>query len=43
MNLEHDLDDLIELGKASVETAGAPVGMDDTQGGRNPFPGLNDD
>jgi hypothetical protein len=36
-------DDLIDLGTASVETKGTPVGMDDSQGGKNPWPGLSDD
>lgn len=31
---------LINLGRATVETKGGPVGMDDYQGGRNPWPGL---
>jgi hypothetical protein len=43
MNLEHENYDLIDLGSASVETRGNPVGMDDSQGGRNPFPGLSNE
>ncbi|HEV2595254.1 MAG TPA: benenodin family lasso peptide [Sphingomicrobium sp.] len=43
MNVELEHDDLIDLGTASVETRGSPVGMDDSQGGRNPFPGLSEE
>ena len=39
MNLELEHDDLIDLGTASVETRGGPVGMDDAQGGLEPVPG----
>ncbi|MGE5564481.1 MAG: benenodin family lasso peptide [Bacillota bacterium] len=35
--------DLIELGTASVETKGTPVGMDDSQGGKYPWSGLSDE
>jgi hypothetical protein len=35
--------DLIELGTASVETKGAPFGMDDTQAGRYQWPGLSEE
>jgi len=43
MSVEHDPNDVIELGAASVHTKGNPVGMDDSQGGRNPFAGLGDE
>jgi hypothetical protein len=43
MNRQAEQDDLIELGAASVETRGTPVGMDDSQAGRVPWPGLSDD
>lgn len=39
----HDENDLIELGAASVETKGTPFGMDDTQAGRYPWPGLSEE
>lgn len=41
--MNREPDDLIELGRASVETKGTPLGMDDSQGGKNPWPGLSDD
>ncbi len=43
MNHEQELGDLIELGTASSETKGTPVGMDDSQGGHNPWEGLSDE
>ena len=43
MNLEREHDELIDLGPASGETRGGPVGMDDSQAGRNPWPGLSDE
>jgi hypothetical protein len=43
MNCEHDHEDLIELGAASVETKGPTVGKDDHQGGLIPFEGLSDE
>ena len=38
-----DETDVIDLGRATLETRGGPLGMDDTQVGRYPWPGLNDD
>ena len=43
MNFQHELDDLIDLGSASLETKGAPVGMDDSQAGLYPWSGLSDE
>jgi hypothetical protein len=43
MNRKFEHDDLIELGAASVATKGTPVGMDDSQGGLNPWAGLSDE
>jgi hypothetical protein len=43
MNVQYELNEVIDLGAASVETKGNPIGMDDSQGGRNPFPGLSDE
>ena len=43
MNRQDEQDDLIELGIASVETKGGDVGMDDSQAGRYPWPGLSDE
>lgn len=43
MNPTHEPDDLIDLGTASAETKGGPIGMEDYQGGRKPWPGLSDD
>ena len=36
-------DDLIELGTASTDTKGTPIGMDDSQGGKYPWPGLSEE
>jgi len=35
--------DVIELGAASVETKGGPVGRDDSRAGMIPVPGLGDE
>ena len=43
MNREHENEDLIELGAASVETRGPAGGKDDTVGGLIPFTGLSDE
>ena len=43
MNIDNRTDELIDLGAASIETKGTPVGMDDSQGGKNPWPGLSDE
>lgn len=43
MKCQNEQDDLIELGTASVETKGSAVGMDDSQAGRYPWPGLSDE
>lgn len=43
MTPERDNEELIELGTASRETKGTPVGMDDSQGGHIPWAGLSDD
>jgi hypothetical protein len=43
MNIDHQPDDLIELGTPSADTRGSVVGMDDSQGGKNPWPGLSDE
>jgi hypothetical protein len=42
MNREHDGQDLIDLGPASLETKGAVTGRDD-HGGLIPFEGLNEE
>ncbi len=42
MNREHEHDDLIDLGPASLETKGAVTGRHD-HGGLIPFEGLNDE
>ena len=43
MKRERELDDLIELGAASVETRGPSFGKDDTRGGLIPVAGLSTD
>lgn len=43
MSVQYEHDDLIDLGAASIQTKGNPVGMDDSEGGRNPFAGLGDE
>ena len=43
MNREHECEELIELGAASLETRGPAAGKDDHQGGRIPFAGLSND
>lgn len=43
MNREHEQEELIELGAASVETRGPTVGKDDHQAGLIPFTGLADE
>ena len=43
MKRQSEQADLIELGAASLETRGTPVGMDDSQAGRYPWPGLSDE
>ena len=43
MKRQPEHDDLIELGVASLETRGTPVGMDNSQAGRYPWPGLSDE
>lgn len=43
MNRRDKQDAPIELGKASVETRGSAVGMDDSQAGRYPWPGLSNE
>jgi hypothetical protein len=42
MNIEHDREDLIDLGSASLQTKGLVNGKDD-HGGLIPFEGLNDE
>ena len=37
----NDRERLIELGSASSDTRGTPVGLDDMQGGRYPRAGLS--
>lgn len=43
MNREHQHDDLIDLGAASVETKGPTAGKEDVQGGFILVPGLDDE
>ena len=43
MNREHDYEELIELGAASVETKGPTVGKDDHAGGFILREGLSDE
>jgi hypothetical protein len=43
MNREHEHDDLIDLGAASVETRGTPFGSDDHKAGLIPVAGLSDE
>lgn len=43
MKREHEHDDLIDLGAASVETKGTPFGADDAKGSLIPVSGLNDE
>jgi hypothetical protein len=43
MNREHEHEELIELGVASVETKGLTAGKDDHQVGLIPFEGLGDE
>lgn len=43
MNREHEHDDLIDLGAASVETKGTPVGSPDFRGSLIPAAGLTDE
>jgi hypothetical protein len=43
MNREHEHDDLIDLGAASVETKGPTVGADDQRGGFILPMGLSDE
>ena len=43
MNREYDHEDLIDLGRASVETKGTPVGKDDFHGGLIQQEGLSDE
>ena len=43
MNREHEHDDLIDLGAASVETKGPTFGADDRRGGLIPVAGLSDE
>ena len=43
MNREYDHEDLIDLGAASAETKGTPVGIPDSRGGLNPAAGLTDE
>ncbi len=43
MNFEHEHDEVIELGTASIETRGPTVGKDDNQAGLIPFAGLSDE
>lgn len=43
MNRTKDHEDLIDLGKASVETKGTPVGFEDTGGSLIPQAGLSDE
>lgn len=43
MNRDHECEELIELGVASVETKGATFGKDDHQVGLIPFAGLSDE
>ena len=43
MTREQEHDDLIDLGAASVETKGTPVGGPDLRGGLIPAAGLNDE
>jgi hypothetical protein len=43
MNREHENDELIELGAASVETKGGPFGRDDHRGGLIQVEGLSDE
>jgi hypothetical protein len=40
---QHEHDDLIDLGAASVETKGSPFGTDDHKAGLIPVYGLSDE
>jgi hypothetical protein len=43
MNREHQHDDVIDLGTASLETRGTPYGSDDHKAGLIPVAGLSDE
>ena len=43
MNREHQHDDLIDLGAATVETRGTPYGSDDHKASLIPVTGLSDE
>jgi len=43
MNRDHLQDDLIDLGAASVETKGGPIGFEDQERTLQPGAGLTDD
>lgn len=43
MKRKQAANDLIELGKASLETRGGPIGMDDVQAGYFRWPALSRD
>jgi hypothetical protein len=43
MNSEHRHDDLIELGAATIETKGGPIGFVDQERTLQPAAGLSDD
>ena len=43
MQRDHEYEDLIDLGAASVETKGPTFGRDDNHGGLIPVAGLSDE
>ena len=43
MDHEHDSDDVIDLGTASVDTKGSLATIDDEEGGFRPGLGISDD
>jgi hypothetical protein len=43
MNREHSENEFIELGAATKETRGGPIGFVDAERTLQPYPGLSDD